>query len=274
MQLLETIRQCEPRLCSNSFVINRKASSMRKSECRAKLVCSNYAMKKALKHLDNYFDNYDDLDDHKYHLDTGLKYCSLAIKINPQNAYAYLTRGSVYTLKEQFKRAFRDLNKALRLGSNDGDVYYELGFAHLLCNEFREAINNFSKALLVNPERWASWYFRGCAFSDMELYEKAIPDLKLAISLGTDDKDYDETLSRLNKAYLGRGQQHLNACRNLEAIDDFTKAASSKNLIVKAYEGRATAFTNLGKMEEAKADIAKANYIREEQEHAKKNSHD
>jgi tetratricopeptide (TPR) repeat protein len=108
----------------------------------------------------------------------------------------------------------------------------------------------------------------------MELYEKAIPDLKLAISLGTDDKDYDETLSRLNKAYLGRGQQHLNACRNLEAIDDFTKAASSKNLIVKAYEGRATAFTNLGKMEEAKADIAKANYIREEQEHAKKNSHD
>jgi len=238
---------------------------MSKSEDRAKESCSNYALKKAWKNIGNYHD----FDNDEY-LDTALKYCSLAIKINPQNANAYVTRGSVYNEKDYFKRAFRDLNKALSLGLNNEDVYYELGFGHFLCEEFREAINDFSKALIVNPEHYGSWYFRGCAFSAMELYEKAILDLKLARSLDTKDKDTD---TRLNQAYLGRGYQHLDAGRNLEAIDDFTQAARTKDLIMKAYEGRAKAFTNLGRVDEAKADIAKAEYIHEEQEHSKKNRH-
>jgi Flp pilus assembly protein TadD len=65
----------------------------------------------------------------------------------------------------------------------------------------------------------------------------------------------------------------LDAGRNLEAIDDFTQAAKTKDLIMKAYEGRAKAFTNLGRVDEAKADMAKAEYIHEEQEHSKKNRH-
>ena len=65
----------------------------------------------------------------------------------------------------------------------------------------------------------------------------------------------------------------MKADRNLEAVDDFTKATSSRDFIVKAYEGRATAYTNLGRVDEATADIAKAKYFREEQEHSKMNSH-
>jgi len=122
----------------------------------------------------------------------------------------------------------------------------------------------------VNPEHWESWYFRGCAFSAMELFEKAIPDLKLALSLDTTET---ETRKRLNHAYLGRAYQHLDAGEYLEAIDDFTNATESKDFIAQAYEGRSIAFTNLGKIYEAKADIAKAKFFQEEQKHSKKNSH-
>jgi Flp pilus assembly protein TadD len=65
----------------------------------------------------------------------------------------------------------------------------------------------------------------------------------------------------------------LDAGEYLEAIDDFTNATESKDFIAQAYEGRSIAFTNLGKIYEAKADIAKAKFFQEEQKHSKKNSH-
>ena len=56
---------------SNSFIFNRKVNSMRKSDFRAKLVCSNYAMKKAYRHWDNFEDsNHSDLDE----IDTAIDY--------------------------------------------------------------------------------------------------------------------------------------------------------------------------------------------------------
>lgn len=200
---------------------------MRKSDFRAKIVCSNYAMKKAFKYWGYYHDqdNQDDQDD----LDTALKYCSLAIKINPQNASAYALRGSMYNSKQWFKRACRDLNKALSFGLNDEDIYSDLGYAHLLCEEYSEAVNNFSSAIALNPNSSILWYFRGCTFDDMELYDKAIPDLIIALSLNLNHTD---TLDRLSNAYLERGHLHLKAGKNHEAVDDFTKATSSRDLIL------------------------------------------
>ena len=102
-------------------------------------------MKKAYRHWGNFADSdCSDLDE----IDTAITYCSLATKINPQNAAAYSLRGSMYNYKHWHKRAFRDLNKALSLGLNDEDVYYGLGFAHLLCEEycniwFETGINHF-----------------------------------------------------------------------------------------------------------------------------------
>ena len=241
---------------------------MSNPEDKAVIRCSNYAMKKAYRHWGNFADSdCSDLDE----IDTALKYCLLAIKINPQNAAAYSLRGSMYNYKHWHKRAFRDLNKALSLGLNDEDVYYGLGFAHLLCEEYSQAVNNFSNAIALNPNSSILWYFRGCTFGDMELYDKAIPDLIIALSLDLNDTD---TLDRLSNAYLERGHYHLKAGRNLEAINDFTSATSSRDFIVEAYEGRFAAFTNLGRVDEASADMAKAKYFREEQEHSKKNSHD
>jgi tetratricopeptide (TPR) repeat protein len=239
---------------------------MSKSEDRAKESCYHYALKIAWKHISNCYD----LDDDKY-LDTALEYCSLAIKINPQNASAYVTRGAVYNQKKHFKRAFKDLNKALSLGLNDEDVYFELGYAHFLCEEYSQAVNNFSNALELNPNIFYLWYSRGCTFSKMELYGKAISDLKIALNLVPDDID---ALKHLGNAYLKRGTLFLNIWGNLEAISDFTSATNFKDSVVKAYEGRAAAYTNLGRFDDAKADMAKAKYIHEEQEHLKMNSHD
>ena len=241
---------------------------MSNPEDKAVIRCSNYAMKKAFKYWGYYHDqdNQDDQDD----LDTALKYCSLAIKINPQNASAYALRGSMYNSKQWFKRACRDLNKAISFGLHDEFVYTDLGFAHMLEHECSEAVNNFSIALAINPEHFSAWSNRGYTFIKMSLFEKAVPDLKIALSLIPNDPI---ALLNLNDAYYGRGNLYLKADRNLEAVDDFTKATSSRDFIVKAYEGRATAYTNLGRFDEATADIAKAKYFREEQEHSKMNSH-
>lgn len=237
---------------------------MRKSDFRARIVCSNYAMKKAYRHWDNYVDsNHSDLDE----IDTAIDYCSIAIKSDPQNTHAYAFRGKMYIRKHWFIWACRDLNKAISFGLHDEFVYSDLGFAHMALQECSEAVNSFSNALEINPDHFFAWSYRGYTFFKLELYEKAIPDLKIALSLIPNDPF---ALLNLNDAYLRKGNIHLKADRNLEAVDDFTNAAESRDFIVEAYEGRAAAYTNLGRVDEATADIAKAKYFREEQEHSKK----
>ena len=248
--------------------LTERPSSMRKSDFRAKIVCSNYALKKAYSHWDNFkASNPSDLDE----IDTAITYCSIAIKNYPQNEFAYSLRGSMYIGKEWYKWACRDLKKALSLGLKDEFVYSDLGFAYMLLQECNEAVNSFSNALEINPNYCFAWQKRGYTFTKMELYEKAIPDLKIALSLLPNDIYANRDL---NRAYLRRGHLHLKAGKNLEAISDFTSATNSKDSVVEAYEGRAAAFMNLGRVDESTADIAKAKYIREEHEHAKKNSHD
>jgi len=224
---------------------------MRRLEDKAKVLCSNFALKTAHTCIDSH--------DH----DTAIAFCSLAIKTNPQNAFAYALRGSMYNHKHWCKKACRDLNKAVIFGLNDEVVYSDLGYAHLLCEEFSEAVNNFSNALVINPNHFFSWAFRGYAFSDMGLFEKAVPDLIIALTLIPNDP---EASWRLDDAYLGRGKHYLKAGRNLEAVEDFSSAMNYYDFVVEAYEGRASAYTNLGMLDLAKADVVKAKFFRDEYE--------
>ena len=224
---------------------------MGKSDDKAKISCSNFAMKKAFK----YYDNYD--------YDTAIKYCSLAIKINPQNGMAYNLRGAIYIHNYWFTWSFRDLNKALSLGFNNDMVYSNLGDAYMFSHQCGKAVNNYSIALELNPENFCAWANRGYTFIKMKLYEKAVPDLKIALTVRPKDSI---ALLNLDDAYLGRGQQHLKAGRDIEAVDDFSNAMNHYDFVVEAYEGRASAYTNLGMIDLAKADMVKAKFFRDKLE--------
>ena len=224
---------------------------MRSSRDKAKDSCWNFAMKKAF----TYYDNHD--------YDTAIKFCSLAIKIDPQNGIAYNLRGAMYTHNYWFTWSFRDLNKAISLGFTNECVYSNLGDAYRLNRQCDKAVNNYSIALEMNPDHFYAWLNRGFTFTKMKLYEKAIPDLKIALSLIPNDKG---AISDLARAYLGRGKLHLEAGRNLEAVEDFSSAMNHYDFVVKAYEGRASAYMNLGMTDKANADIAKAKFFRDEYE--------
>lgn len=224
---------------------------MRSSRDKAKDSCSNFAMKKA-------YEFYDKLD-----YDTAINFCSLAIKIDPQNGMAYNLRGAIYIHKDWFTWSFRDLNKALSLGFKNDMVYSNLGDAYMLSHQCEKAVNNYSIALDINPENFCAWANRGYTFIKLRLYEKAVPDLKIALTLRPKDSI---ALLNLDDAYLGRGQHHLKAGRNQEAIEDFSNAMNHYDFVVKAYEGRALAYMNLGMTDKANADIAKAKFFRDESE--------
>ena len=233
------------------WTINLRSLFMRKSDDKAKISCSNFAMKKAFKYYDN------------YEYDTAIKYCSLAIKIDPQNGMAYNLRGAIYIHNYWFTWSFRDLNKALSLGFNNDMVYSNLGDAYMFSHQCDKAVNNYSIALELNPENFCAWSNRGYTFIKMRLYEKAVPDLKIALTLRPKDSI---ALLNLDDAYLGRGQQHLKAGRDIEAVDDFSNAMNHYDFVVEAYEGRASAYTNLGMIDLAKADMVKAKFFRDKLE--------
>jgi tetratricopeptide (TPR) repeat protein len=220
-----------------------------KAKAKAKESWSNIAMEKAYEFYD------------KPDYDTAIKYCSLAIKINPKNGMAYNLRGAMYTHNYWFTWSFRDLNKAISLGFTNECVYSNLGDAYRLNQQCDKAVNNYSIALEMNPDHFYAWLNRGFTFTKMKLYEKAIPDLKKALSLIPNDKG---AISDLSSAYLGRGNLHLKEGKNLKAVEDFTKAIKLEGFLVEAYEGRSIAFTNIGKIDEANADMVKAKFFRDE----------
>ena len=131
----------------------------------------------------------------------------------------------------------------------------------MLNHECNKAVNNFSIALEINPEHFSAWSNRGYTFIKMRLYEKAVPDLKIALSLIPND---EIALLNLNDAYLGRGNLHLKKGRYLKAVEDFTKAIKLEGFLVEAYEGRSIAFMNIGKIDEANADMANAKFFRDQ----------
>ena len=77
---------------------------------------------------------------------------SCMIKLDPNNALAYNTRGEIYFRLEKFDAAFSDFSRAIELDPNNADTQYKLG---LLYNNGQGVSQDYSKA--------AEWFRKAAA---------------------------------------------------------------------------------------------------------------
>ena len=106
-----------------------------------------------------------------------------AIRLDPQDAAAYLNRGNAYGALGQYERAIEDLDEAIRLDSQLAMAYNNRGRAYKEVGQYERAIEDYDEAVRLNPQYVNAYLNRGNAYGDLGRYERAIEDYDEAVRL-------------------------------------------------------------------------------------------
>lgn len=129
--------------------------------------------------------------------DAALQFLSRALKIDPDNAYAYCLSGHEYACKENFDKAAHCYKNAINIYPRNVRAYWGLGNLSIKTEKFDTAIDYFMKALKINS-RCSTFYTQiGLAFLNKNNLELALSYMKRGEEISPDDP-----FNRYNKAYV------------------------------------------------------------------------
>jgi tetratricopeptide (TPR) repeat protein len=152
-----------------------------------------------------------------------------AIRLDPNNALAFSTRGYAYLGKGQYDRAIEDLDQAILLNPNNAEVLRNRGIAYANKGQPDRAIEDYDQAIRLDPNNALAFNNRGYAYLGKGQYDRAIQDLDQAIRL---NPNYALAFNNRGNAYGAKGLYD-------QAIADFTKAIELKPDDAIAYNNRA-----------------------------------
>lgn len=107
--------------------------------------------------------------------------CSKVIESKQGDYDQYKIRGVALMSKKEFKMALLDIDAAIKIGADAGDIgdVYALGGVVLLnIKEFEKAVSYFSESIARDSSDWKSYYGRGHAYVNLEKFKMAYADLK------------------------------------------------------------------------------------------------
>jgi len=125
------------------------------------------------------------------------------IQIDSSRAAAYHNRGIVYMDKNDFDRAIDDFDQVIRLDADDSDAYFSRGSAYLMKGVYDRAIADLDKAIMLDPTDDVAYFTRGEAHFGAGSYDLAIADYEAALRI---DPDYIEAGQGLENARKARGK--------------------------------------------------------------------
>ncbi len=118
-----------------------------------------------------------------------------AIRLNPQDAIAYYSRGVAHNRLGQVKRgtgagghsryqsAIKDFDQAIRLNPQ-ADAYFNRGFAYRKLGQLERAIEDYDEAIRLNPQHAEAYYTRGAIYGAIGKSIEAERDFAKAKNLG------------------------------------------------------------------------------------------
>jgi len=115
-----------------------------------------------------------------------LKDYNEALKLNANNAAAYVSRGTLYALYiNDFKAAFADFDKAIELDPKMGGAYYNRAELKVNLKDYKGALSDFDQAAELSPNLASIFYKRGnLKFANLNDKAGACVDWKKAKELG------------------------------------------------------------------------------------------
>lgn len=112
---------------------------------------------------------------------------NIAIKINPNLAEAYLSRGILLFLTNELNKALGDFNQALRINQDDPQAYLNRGLAYKKLNNKEAAIQDYNKAIRLDPTYLEAYQNRFFLYASIGKNEAALDDCNKMIELNPHD---------------------------------------------------------------------------------------
>lgn len=103
---------------------------------------------------------------------------------NPSHASHYSNRGLVYFQSGQAEAALADYNRAIALNPRLDSAYNNRANYYAAQGLFLEAILDYDIALDLNPTNVRAWINQGITFRQLEMHDRALESLELALCLG------------------------------------------------------------------------------------------
>ncbi len=170
------------------------------------------------------------------------------IKKNPGESRAYAYLGKVYRELDEFPKAIKAFDKAIKLAPHDAFPYCLRAEANYARERYNLAISDCNKTLEHNQNYLNALAIRGESYLQTGQYEKAIEDLKL----------YAARTNNNAMVYVDLGDAHLELGQLDQSIQAYNKALelNKENGLVLARRSRA--FALKGDEKAAQADRSNA----------------
>ncbi|MEH2242265.1 tetratricopeptide repeat protein [Nostoc sp.] len=111
-----------------------------------------------------------------------------AIQLQPDGAVNYNLRGIVYSeLKNYQEAALADYNQAIKLQPDDADNYISRADVYFHLKNYQAALADYNQAIKLQPDDAYAYFHRGIVYSKLKHYQAALADYNQAIKLQPDD---------------------------------------------------------------------------------------
>ena len=209
-------------------------------------------------------------------------YFDQAIKLKPDNAEVYNSRGISYGMLNNDQAAIADFDQAIKLKPDFAEAYTNRGASHTELGKIQAAIADFDQAIKLNPDLAGTYNNRGAIYRVLNKNQTAIADFDQAIKLKPDFAmaynnrgaaqgelgknqlaiaDFDQAI-KLNpdyaSAYTNRGVSYRRLNKDQAAIADFDQAIKLNPDFAKAYNNRGVSYNKLNKVQAALAEFDRA----------------
>ena len=159
-----------------------------------------------------------------------------AIRLDPDNFFAYFNRGVAKGELGDYKGAIVDFDTAIRLKPDYAKAYFNRGIVKAELGQHFAAIADYDTAIRLKPDYAKAYDSRGTAKAELGQYFAAITDYDTAIRLKPDDVI----------AYFNRGTTKAELGQHFAAIADYDTAIRLKPDYAAAYGNRGIVKAELG----------------------------
>jgi len=187
----------------------------------------------------------------------------LAIKNNPNNKQAYISRGYAEMNAKKYDEAISDFEKVIVIDRDYIPAYLGKARVYLAQHQKQNALDAFKPALNMQPSDLTVYYMRGDLERQLNMVNEALYDLTKVIDGQSDkivlERNADGRATRTATgydaaAYNSRGQLLEKLRRYPEAISDFTHGIALQPKNVDNYTGRSECELQLHLCVQALAD--------------------
>lgn len=166
------------------------------------------------------------------------------IQLDPQNAFAYLLRGSSNQYLGDRLTPAADFTQALLLDPNNADIHALIGSTYIQTGDAMNGVMHLDQALGIDPANERAYYFRGLVALGESHYADAIADFSRAIAINPQYID----------PYYDRGLTYARQANYAQAIGDFDQALRINRDFSLAYLSRGVVYDLTGDEQAAVRD--------------------